>query len=95
MVSSEFRELCDSCFLDAYKTPDFLQLTSFDQSLYLFAKIYNTRPIYYSLESMSPNRKFLLEKAGLPITNLNIDEEATIKKIIEEFLENAYIYDET
>ena len=95
MVSSEFRELCDSCFLNAYKTPEFLQMTSFDQSLYLFANIYNTRPIYYPLESMSPNRKFLLDKAGLPTTDLNVDEEATIKKIIEEFLENAYIYDET
>lgn len=95
MVSSEFRELCDSCFLEAYKNPDFLQMTSFDQSTYIFANIYNTRPIYYPLETMNGNRQFLLEKGELPFVKVNIDEEKTIKNLIESFINEAYIYDET
>jgi hypothetical protein len=44
---------------------------------------------------MTENRQFLLEKGGLPFIKLNIDEEKTIKNLIESFADEAYIYDET
>lgn len=99
MVNPEFIEKCNTCLVNSYKNPDFLQLTSYDQSLYLFTNIYNCNPILFQLEQLKGSNIIkILKFANYPFCDYLIDESKSISNIIDEFademcfIDNTYIF---
>lgn len=99
MVNPEFIEKCNTCIINSYKNPDFLQLTSYDQSLYLFTNIYNCNPILFQLDRVkNSNTIKILELANYPFCDYLIDESKSISNIIDEFanemcfINNMYVF---
>ena len=81
----DFKHKCEQAILAAYSNPDWLQLTSYDQGLWLFSRIYESVPIYLDLEACPEisEKKLLCDAANLPYLTYDADEKKALKNLLE------------